>query len=105
MTHAERIANVQARVHDEFATDDTVSILLQDAQEAIFLRMYPFGVPDNVLDVPPRYQVLQCRLAARYFYRIGAEGETVHLENGMHHHYGSANDEDLLQEVMQVIKL
>lgn len=105
MTTAERVANVQAKLNDDLATDAVVTDLLEDAQEAIFLRMYPFGVPDTVTDVPARYQRLQCKLAVRYFSRIGADGETVHLENGIHHHYGSANDEDLLQEVMQVISL
>ena len=103
MTLAERVANVQAKLNDDLATDAVVTDLLEDAQEAIFLRMYPFGVPDTVTDVPARYQRLQCKLAVRYFNRIGADGETVHLENGIHHNYGSANDEDLLQEVMQVI--
>lgn len=105
MTLAERVATVQAKLNDELATDAVVTELLEDAQEAIFLRMYPFGVPEDVTDVPARYQRLQIKLAVRYFNRIGADGETVHLENGIHHHYGSANDEDLLQEVMQVIRL
>lgn len=105
MTLAERVATVQAKLNDELATDAVVTELLEDAQEAIFLRMYPFGVPEDVTDVPARYQRLQIKLAVRYFNRIGADGETVHLENGIHHHYGSANDEDLLQEIMQVIRL
>lgn len=105
MTTAERVATVQAKLNDELATDAVVTELLEDAQEAIFLRMYPFGIPEDVTDVPARYQRLQIKLAVRYFNRIGADGETVHLENGIHHHFGSANDEDLLQEVMQVIRL
>lgn len=105
MTLAERVATVQAKLNDELATDAVVTELLEDAQEAIFLRMYPFGVPEDVTDVPMRYQRLQIKLAVRYFNRIGADGETVHMENGIHHHFGSANDEDLLQEVMQVIRL
>lgn len=105
MTLAERVATVQAKLNDELATDAVVTELLEDAQEAIFLRMYPFGVPEDVTDVPARYQRLQIKLAVRYFNRIGADGETVHMENGIHHHYGSANDEDLLQEIMQVIRL
>lgn len=105
MTTAEKISNVQARVQDDLATDSLVGLLLDDAAEAIFQRMYPFGVPDDVIDVPRRYELLQCKLAARYFFRMGSEGENVHLENGIHRHYGSVNDSDLLQEVMQKIKL
>ena len=103
MTTAEKIANVQARVQDDLATDSVVSILLEDAEEAIFQRMYPFGVPATVTAVPRRYERLQCKLAARYFLRIGGEGEVTHIENGTHRHYGSVNDSDLLQEVMQVV--
>mgnify|MGYP007053782365 CR=1 FL=1 len=65
MTLAERVANVQAKLNDDLATDAVVTDLLEDAQEAIFLRMYPFGVPDTVTDVPARYQRLQCKLQRR----------------------------------------
>lgn len=105
MTIGERTENVKARTNDPMCDDACAKMLLADAQEAIFLRMYPFGVPDDVTDVPPRYQILQCKLAARYFFRMGAEGEKVHMENGMHHHYDSVNDADLLQEVMQVVRI
>ena len=104
MTTAEKIANVQARVDDQSATDALVTIFLEDAAEAIFQRMYPWGVPDTVTDVPARYARLQCKLAARYFLKMGGEGESLHIENGTHRHYGSVNDADLLQEVMQVIR-
>lgn len=104
MTTAEKIANVQARVDDQSATDALVTIFLEDAAEAIFQRMYPWGVPDTVTDVPARYERLQCKLAARYFLKMGGEGESLHIENGTHRHYGSVNDADLLQEVMQVIR-
>lgn len=105
MTTAEKIANVQARVDDSRATDAVVTVLLDDAKAAIYQRMYPFGIPDDVVDIPPRYENLQCRLAARYFVKLDAEGESIHIENGTHMHYGSVNDADLLQEVMQVIRL
>lgn len=105
MTTAEKIAYVQARANDELCTDAVAASLLDDAAEAIFLRMYPFGVPDDVVEVPRRYERLQCKLAVRYFLRFDAEGEKVHLENGINHHYDSVNDADLLQEVMQKIQL
>ncbi len=106
MTTAEKIAAVQYKLDsDPDATDAVVFGLLEDAEEAIFARMYPFGVPDTVDAVPKRYERLQIRLAQRYFLRRGGEGETIHNENGIDRHYGSVNDEDLLMEVMQVAKL
>lgn len=104
MTKGDKIADVQARVdNDPDATDALIAVYLDDAEEAIFQRMYPFGVPSTVEDVPARYERLQCRLAARYFLRNGSEGERVHNENGISRSYGSVNDSDLLQEVMQVV--
>lgn len=106
MTTAEKIAKVQAKLdNDPDATDAVVLDCLDDAEEAIFSRMYPFGLPDGVDSVPKRYERLQCKLAQRYFLRKGGEGETIHNENGVDRHYGSVNDEDLLMEVMQVVKL
>lgn len=106
MTTAEKITNVKQKVdNDPLATDAVVIDCLDDAAEAIFLQMYPFGVPDDVIDVPRRYERLQCRLAARYFLRKGGEGEISHGENGIQRRYGSVNDGDLLQEVMQVVKI
>lgn len=103
MTIAEKILNVQKRVDDASCTDELARIFLDDAAEAIFQKMYPWGVPASVTDVPSRYERLQCKLAARYFLRTGGEGESLHIENGTHRHWGSVNDADLLQEVMQVL--
>lgn len=106
MTSAEKIAYVQAMVDDPEATDALVSVYLTKAKGAIFKRMYPIGgKPESAIDVPERYEELQCDLAARYFLRRGGEGESIHNENGIMRHYGSVNDEDLLMEVTQVIRL
>lgn len=100
MTNAEAIQIVQTLVeNDTAATNDIVSIYLQDAQAAIMRRLYPFGVPSGATSVPSIYELLWCKLAARYFLRRGAEGETAHNENGTDRKYGSVNDEDLLMEV------
>ena len=106
MTSAEKIAYVQALADDPEATDALVSVYLTKAKSAIFARMYPIGSkPESLVDVPEKYEVLQCDLAVRYFMRRGGEGESIHNENGIMRHYGSVNDEDLLMEVTQVIRL
>ena len=106
MTTAEKIAYVQSMVdNDPEATDARVSAYLAKAANAITKRRYPFGTPSNVIDPVGRYDVTQCDLAVRYFLRRGGEGEQIHNENGIHRHYASVNDEDLLMEVMQEIRL
>lgn len=100
MTNAEAVQIVQTLVeNDAAATSELLTIYLQDAQAAIFRRLYPFGVPQNVTSLPPIYELLWCKLAARYFLRRGGEGEIGHNENGIDRKYGSVNDEDLLMEV------
>ena len=99
MTDTEKILTVQTLVDDEAATDALVGVYLSDASAEILLRLYPFGVPAGST-VPVQYHYHQCRLAARYWLRKGAEGEVTHNENGVNRTYGSANDEDILREIM-----
>lgn len=106
MTTAEKIAMVQVLVeNDPTATNEVLAVYLALAKDAIFNRMYPFGVPASVTDIPSQYEVLQCKITMRYFLRRGAEGEKSHNENGVNRTYGSVNDEDLLAEVMQVARV
>lgn len=105
MTDAEKTTMVKTLLgNDEEATDALISVYLDIAKDAILNRRYPFGVPDYAA-VPKEYESLQVRLAQRYFLRRGGEGEGTHIEDGVHRHYGSVNDEDLLAEIIQVAKV
>lgn len=106
MTTEEKVIRVQTLIGaDETATDALISVYLDEAKDAILHRRYPFGIPYGVDDVPQMYEGLQCKLAMRYFLRRGAEGEQIHNEDGIHRHYNSVNDEDLLMEVIQIAKV
>lgn len=106
MTTSEKVSMVQTLLlNDSKATDALVEVLLTDAENAILRRLYPFGVPETVTAVPSLYETLQCKLAVRYFARMGAEGETTHDENGINRHFGTVNDEDLLMEITPYAKL
>lgn len=101
MTDAVKIETVRTLVeNDEAATDAVVSVYLDKARAAILRRLYPWGQWTEETTVPLKYEMLQCELASRYFLKRGAEGEYIHDENGVNRHYNSANDEDLLQEVV-----
>lgn len=105
MTHEEKITKVQTLIGaDEQASADLISVYLEQAKEAILNRRYPFGYP-NGTKVPKMYEFSQCKLAARYYLRRGAEGELIHNEDGVHRHYGSVQDEDILMEIIQVAKV
>lgn len=101
----DKVNRVRAYIEPDIeASDALINAYLDDAAEAILLRRYPFGVPEGAY-VPHEYSRIQCRLAARYILRRGAEGEDVHNEDGIHRSYASVNDEDLLMEVIQVAKV
>lgn len=105
MTNAEKLNVVRTYIGaDPNATDALISVYLDDAEEAILNRRFPFGIPDGE-SIPSCYERLQCRLAARYILRRGAEGEDGHNEDGVNRSYGSVNDEDLLMEVIQIAKV
>ena len=105
MTTADKIEIVKVLIGtDEQVSDELLSVYLEDAKWAILNRRYPFSVPYGA-EVPAMYENLQCRLATRYFLKRGAEGEQIHNEDGVHRHYGSVQDEDLLMEVIQIAKV
>lgn len=104
MTDAEKITYVKVFAEDDNLSDNLVSAYLEDAKAAILRRRYPFGIPADA-EVEPIYEMLQVKLAARYIYRIGSEGETEHREDSVQRVYGSANDEDLLMEITPFAKL
>ena len=104
MTNEQKITRVKKLVeNDPAATDDLVAVYLDDAQSAILKRRYPFGIPSEY-DIS-MYDNEQCKLAARYFLRRGAEEEISHSENGVNRTYQSVNGEDILREVVQVAKV
>lgn len=104
MTDSEKITMVQTLTGDSEATDALVSVYLDDAKSAILRRRYPFGMPEAA-EIEPLYEMLQVKLAARYYLRRGGEGEMHHNENGIQRIYGSVNDEDLLMEVTPFAKV
>lgn len=86
---------------DGITVEQAVAFLAK-AENAIMRRAYPFGTNKSM---PTQYDYLQCELAARYFYRLGSEGEIAHNENGINRTYDSPNDEDLLKDVVPHIKV
>lgn len=106
MTNAEKLQIVNAYIGtDADATDEVISVYLDDAADAILNRRYPFGIPESVVDVPQMYERLQCRLAAEMYLKRGAEGEESHNEDGVSRKYGHPDFEPLLRNVMQIAKV
>lgn len=88
----------------ENTTERKMLAYLEDAKATIIRRLDPLGAV-GVTEVPDRYAMLQVKLAARYSYKSGGEGEISHGENGVNRSWGSVNDEDLLREIMPYAKV
>lgn len=69
-------------------TDKDISAYLSVAGEAILRRRYPYALPENAT-VPSQYDRLHCEIAVYLISKRGAEGETVHAENGIDRSYES----------------
>lgn len=66
--------------------------------ESIILNKYdPFG---QTTVLPPKYDILQCRIANFMLVKQGAEGEIQHTENGVTCIYGQADiPSNLMNEI------
>ena len=99
MTNAQKIARVKSLLGDDSVSDADIVVLLDQASDAIIEVLYPFDDVGENASLPPKYSSLQCDLAARYCARMGANGETVHNENGINRTWASPDDADLLRKV------
>ena len=85
--------------------EDLLAVLLDDAKNAILSRRFPFGdYPVNASGetvIEDRYVDLQYRIAVDLYNKQGAEGQTVHKENGIDRTFESSwISEQLLSEVI-----
>ena len=70
-------------------SDDVLLTYLSIAGQKIINRAYPYD--EEVTEVPKRYELLQCEIAAYLLNKRGAEGETSHSENGISRTYSNAD--------------
>ena len=87
MTQAEKLTLLKAMV-GESDPDEVLLAYLDIAGGKIINRAYPFGTDEPT--VPVRYDFLHCEIAAYLLNKRGAEGQTVHSENGISRSYESA---------------
>ena len=79
----EKVDKVAAIVSANETESALLCAYLTAAKSAILNRMYPFGIPNKVTDVPQRYESLQIDIAVVLYARQGAEGERSRVENGI----------------------
>ena len=90
MTTDEKVTLVQLMTEEQ--DEDTINGFLTIAGRKIIERAYPFQ--SDVTEVPSRYETLQCEICAYLLNKRGAEGQTMHVENGIERTYESASVPD-----------
>lgn len=94
---------MELRLITEADDDDSVLFsYLEQAKNVILTRMYPYMNDEEYdgMTVPKRYEYNQLRIAAFLLNKRGAEGQTQHIENGIHRNYNNA---DVPEEMMRGI--
>lgn len=94
----------------EVEDTDVVGFYVDNAAEVILNQLYPYdelwdeATSDTITmtdAVPTRYQNLQMRIAIVFLNKRGADGETMHIENGINRHYsGTDVPPDMLRQIV-----
>ena len=80
MTHEERIISIQGMLGED-VDSNLLSIYLRQATQKILNHRFPFGT--TLVDVEPRFEQDLLELTIVLFNQRGAEGQSIHSENGV----------------------
>ena len=89
MELADKIEMVMVMTEEQ--DEDVISTFLRIAERKIIEKAFPFH-PEE--EMPSRYDTLQCEICAYLLNKRGAEGQTMHVENGIERTYESASVPD-----------
>lgn len=103
MDDSEKLMELRVILDSTDDDDTTLLSYLFQARDVILNRMYPYldeGTYEDLV-VPKRYEYQQLRIAAFLLNKRGAEGETQHVENGIHRNYQNADvPEEMLRGIL-----
>lgn len=69
--------------------DDLLLRYIEIAGARIINKAFPYS--NEPVEVPEKYEILQCEIAVFLYLKRGAEGETSHSENGVSSSYEDAD--------------
>lgn len=91
MTDADKLTMVKTLLEDggEMPSDEKLTAYLSIAKGEILAWMYHLigGVPEDVTEVPSKYDNTHIYAVIAGYTQAGAEGEELHIENGVHRHF------------------
>ena len=89
MNNEEKRNELMKMLDDESVTVTIADAYLKAAERAVINLAFPFGKGDETM--PEKYEYEQIEIAAYFINKMGAEGETEHIEGGTHRHYESGD--------------
>lgn len=100
MTDSEKMAMVTTMTSE--ADTAVLSVYLALAKDTVLKRAYPFG--DYPEEFPEMYDVIQVKITSYLLNKRGAEGETLHNENGVSRSYEDGDiPPSLLREIIPMV--
>lgn len=92
MTDEQKLATVKIILDDGtgyMPSDETLGEYITLSQNEILAWMYHLvgGVPEDVSEVPAKYETIQIYAVIAGFTHAGAEGQILSIENGVHRHF------------------
>lgn len=102
MTNEEKIGKLKVLISPDEASDELLLSLLEQSEGIILNRRYPFGAPEGAT-LSPLHEQIQMRIAVELFSKMGAEGQTMHIENGVHRTWEAGDvSPSLLRQIIPV---
>ncbi|MBR5873111.1 MAG: DNA-packaging protein [Oscillospiraceae bacterium] len=78
----DKIKSFKNLIQPDVVTDELANELINAAGNIVLNRRFPFGYAVGT-SVPAQYEYIQVRIAVELYSKMGAEGQTVHNENGI----------------------
>lgn len=103
MTNDAKLEQMALLIGEKSYNENLYFAYLSKAKSKILNRLYPYEIPQNVKDVPTRYEELQIELAIVLFNESGAEGQSSHNENGVSRAWRS--ETQILSEITPFVGL
>lgn len=104
MTTAEKLKILKSIIGislDNVSDDDALIVYLDISKQKILCRAFPYA---NETEIPTKYELLQCEIAAYLWNKRGAEGQSAHSENGINRSYESADvPESMFRQIVPYI--
>lgn len=82
MTIDEKIEKVKVLISPDTASDELLAYLLEQSEGIILSRRHPFGAPEGVT-LSALHEQIQIRITVELFSKMGAEGQTQHVEGSV----------------------